>query len=164
MNHVKTVTISLYLFAIYYISVHFPALKALFYPTLGAFSYLFVSRTFAFKDMMKLVTGATFASLLGSCFYFSHAGGLAFLCTALGTIWLIRRFSLNAPPILAVALIPYFAQPSLWWTGPASVLASLSCLLLLLLCVEASAPFVFIGIKKLRRIGTAAPEHMKEQA
>ncbi|AEI45418.1 hypothetical protein [Paenibacillus mucilaginosus] len=164
MDHVKTITISLYLFVIYYISVHIPALKPLFYPTLGAFSYLFVSRAFAVKDLLKLIAGATTASLLGSCFYFSHAGGVAFLCTSLVTIWMIRKFHLNAPPILAVALIPYFAQPAQWWTAPVSVVSSLTGLVLLLLLMETAAAGASGAIKKLRRGGTPAPEQFNEGA
>lgn len=133
---IKTVSISLYLLFIYWISLHFPLMKPLFFPTLGAFSYLFVSRKYELKDLLKLILGAGVASLIGSALFRSDAGMLAFLATALLTIQLLRRYQLQAPPILAVALIPYFANPSSMWEVPVSVIASLSGLVVFLLLVE----------------------------
>jgi hypothetical protein len=133
---IKTVSISLYLLLIYWLSLHFPMLKPLFYPTLGAFSYLFVSRNFELKELLKLILGAGIASLIGSALFRSDAGMLAFLATALLTIQLLRRYQLQAPPILAVALIPYFANPTSIWVVPVSVIASLSGLVVFLLLVE----------------------------
>ncbi|TVY01897.1 hypothetical protein [Paenibacillus cremeus] len=133
---IKTIAIALYLLLIYWLSQSFPTLKPLFYPTLGAFSYLFVSRTFAIKDLMRLVAGAAAASTLGSVLFLTGSGLWAFLVTSLCTILLIRKFHLNAPPIMAVALIPFFSQAVHWWVLPLSVSASLSGLVATLLLTE----------------------------
>ncbi len=132
----KTITISLYLLLIYWLSLHFEVLKPLFYPTLGAFSYLFVSRTYALKDLLKLVMGAGIASFMGCLLYRSDIGILGFLATALLTIHLLRRYHLQAPPIMAVALIPFFANPASVWVFPVSVVVSLIGLIGFLLAVE----------------------------
>ncbi|UUZ97753.1 HPP family protein [Paenibacillus sp. P25] len=132
----RTVAILLYLLLIYWLSLSFPTLKPLFYPTLGAFSYLFLSRTFELRGLLKLVAGAGAASLIGSLLFWSHTGVLAFMLTAASTILLIRRFHLNAPPILAVALIPYFSQPASWWNLSLSVMSSLIGLVAVLACAE----------------------------
>lgn len=132
MMDIRTAAIVLYLLLIYWLSLSVPALKTLFFPTLGAFSYLFLSRTFKLKELLKLVTGAGAASLIGSLFFLSHTGVLAFLLTAACTITMIRRFHLNAPPILAVALIPYFSHPAGWWNLTLAVLSSLIGLVVIL--------------------------------
>ncbi|CAG7652558.1 hypothetical protein PAESOLCIP111_06568 [Paenibacillus solanacearum] len=157
---IKTVAIALYLLLIYWLSQSFPALKPLFYPTLGAFSYLFVSRIFAMKDLMRLVIGAGAASAIGSLFYMMHAGPWTFLVTCLCTIVVIRKFHFNAPPILAVSLIPFFSQPAQWWVLPLSVTASLSGLVVMLLLTEVTIYFV----KNLWRKPAAAAEKMQTPA
>jgi hypothetical protein len=124
------------LLLIYWVSQHLPALKMIFYPTLGAFSYLFISRTFDFKDFAKMIAGASAASLISSSLFLSMTGFLPFFTATLCTILLIRKFNLNAPPILAIALIPFFSQPTSIWSLPLAVLISLTGLLLALSFVE----------------------------
>ncbi|MNE97139.1 hypothetical protein D3C80_1954410 [compost metagenome] len=47
-------------------------------------------------------------------------------------IGFIHKFKWNAPPILAVALIPFFTQPQVPWAIPLSVAAALAGLLMTL--------------------------------
>lgn len=116
---------------LYWISLHIPSLKTVFYPTLGAFSYLFVTRAFELRDLSRITLGAVIASCLGSLLNAMYPGVPAFLLNTLLVTWMIRKFHWNAPPILAVSLIPFFIQPIEWWVVPVSVLGSLSGLLLL---------------------------------
>ncbi|WP_239632344.1 hypothetical protein [Paenibacillus sp. H1-7] len=134
--NLKTWVICFYLLLIYWISRHIPDIKMIFYPTLGAFSYLFISRSFSLKDFIKLIAGACAASVVSSALYLSHTGMLSFFAATLITIILIRKLQLNAPPVLAIALVPFFAQPDHIWTLPLAVLVSLSGLLLVLSLVE----------------------------
>lgn len=158
----KTVAIALYLLLIYWLSQSFPTLKPLFYPTLGAFSYLFVSRAFAAKELMKLVAGAAAASMVGSLLFITHTGLWAFLVTCLCTILLIRRFHLNAPPILAVSLVPFFSQSIHWWVLPLSVTASLSGLVVMLLLTELTIDVV--RKKLLKPAASAAADKVQTPA
>ena len=130
--NLKIIAICFYLMLIYWLSQQIPSIKMIFYPTLGAFSYLFITRAFSFKDFGKMIAGACTASLVSSALYLSHTGMISFLAATLLTIILIQKFKLNAPPVLAIALVPYFAQPDHLWTLPLAVLISLSGLLLLL--------------------------------
>ncbi|MFH5185998.1 hypothetical protein ACHHV8_27005 [Paenibacillus sp. TAB 01] len=130
--NLKTWTICFYLLLIYWIAQHIPSVKMLFYPTLGAFSYLFISRTFAFKDFCRLIAGASAASLISSALFLSDTGFISFFAAVLSTIILIQKFRLNAPPILAIALVPFFTHPGNLWGLPLAVLVSLSGLLLTL--------------------------------
>lgn len=130
--NLKIIAICLYLMLIYWISQHIPVVKMIFYPTLGAFSYLFITRAFSFKDFGRMIAGACVASLISSALYLSHTGMISFLAATLLTIILIQRFKLNAPPVLAIALVPFFAQPEHLLTLPLSVLVSLSGLLLII--------------------------------
>ncbi len=132
----KTWVICLYLMFIYWISRHVPDIKMIFYPTLGAFSYLFITRTFSIKDFSKMIAGASVASLISSALYLSHTGMFSFLASTLCAILIIRKLKLNAPPVLTIALVPYFAEPAQVWTLPLAVLVSLSGLLLLLSLAE----------------------------
>jgi hypothetical protein len=143
--NIKIVVISLYLVLIYSVSQHSPDFKIIFFPTLGAFSYLFISRAFHFKDFAKVIAGASVASLISSLLFLNMTGFVPLLISTLCTIILIRRFNLNAPPIVAVALIPFFAQPTHFWTLPLAVLVSLSGLLVTLSIAELA---VAISAKK----------------
>lgn len=134
--NIKTWAICFYLLIIYWVSRHVPDIRMIFYPTLGAFSYLFISRSFSLKDFGKLIAGACAASLISSAFYLSHTGIISFFASTLCTILLIRKLKLNAPPVLAIALVPYFAPPEHIWTLPLAVLVSLSGLLLVLSLTE----------------------------
>ncbi|MGG2196528.1 MULTISPECIES: hypothetical protein [Paenibacillus] len=133
---IKSLAVCLYLLLVYWLSLHFPSLKSLFYPTLGAFSYLFASRSFAIKDLVRMTVGAGAASMIGTGLYIAQIGLMGFMLTVLTTFFLIKRFHLNAPPILAVSLVPYFAQPQHFWTTPIAVLATLAGLVVTLLAVQ----------------------------
>lgn len=129
---IKTFAICIYIILIYWISLHIPHMKSLFFPTLGAFSLLFVSRSFEKAEVRKIALGAVTASIIGSLFVYLNPGVLSLLLTLLIVIGLINKFKWNAPPILAVSLIPFFTQPDLAWVIPLSVFLSLGGLLLTL--------------------------------
>jgi hypothetical protein len=119
-----------YLMAVYWASTHFPSMKMVFYPTLGAFSFLFLHRGGHIKDTGRIIVGAIIAVTIGSIFYNISTGVVSFFATAIITISLIQLFKWNAAPILAVSLIPYFAHPVSIWMLPLAVLISLIGLLL----------------------------------
>lgn len=158
----KTWTICFYLLLIYWISQHIPGVKMLFYPTLGAFSYLFISRTFAFKDFTKLIMGASAASLISSALYISNAGFISFFAATISTIILIQRFRLNAPPILAIALVPFFTHPDNLWSLPLAVLVSLTGLLMTLLLVEFAIVWWQRAALRVSERGGTVAENAKE--
>ncbi len=128
----KTYAICLYIVFVYWISSHIPHMHALFFPTLGAFSLLFISRPYVQREFGKIALGAVVASLVGSLFVYFSSGVLSLLLTLLLVIWLINVFKWNAPPILAVSLIPFFTHPPLLWIIPVSVCGALLGLLLTL--------------------------------
>ncbi|KRE53679.1 hypothetical protein [Paenibacillus sp. Soil522] len=141
---IRTYAICLYIILIYWISLHIPHMHSLFFPTLGAFSLLFISRPFDNTEVGKIAFGAVLASFIGSFFVYWNAGVLSLLLTLVIVIALINKFKWNAPPILAVSLIPFFTQPPLLWVIPLSVCGSL---LGLLLTLSAAAYFE-------KRVGT----------
>ncbi|CAM4287808.1 hypothetical protein [Paenibacillus tarimensis] len=109
----KISVISLYLVIIYWLSMHVPMLKPLFYPTLGTLSYVLATRQLTIRESASIMTGAVAASLLGTGFHYWLPETVAILATFLLSVLMIQRFRLNAPPILAIALISYFAPPTL---------------------------------------------------
>lgn len=129
---IRTYAICLYIIMIYWISSHIPYMHSLFFPTLGAFSLLFISRPFEKAEVSKIAFGAVISSLVGSVFVYWNPGVLSLLLTLLIVLYLINKFKWNAPPILAVSLIPFFTKPSLLWVIPLSVCGSLLGLLLTL--------------------------------
>jgi len=139
MLAVKVAVSSLYLALIYWLSLHVAIFQPLFFPTLGAFSYFIITRNLTAKQSIWLVFGAAFASLLGSAAFLWLPELPALLATFILTVILIRRFELNAPPILAVALIPFFDRPDTLWTTPLTVWVALACLAAALLVVEWTA-------------------------
>ena len=114
----------------YWASYHFPSLKMVFYPTLGAFSFLFMHRVDNIREIRKIIIGAIIAVTMGSLFYAISHGAISFFMTALVTITLIQFFKWNAAPILAVSFIPYFAHPVSMWALPIAVFVSLTGLLI----------------------------------
>ncbi|USB31647.1 HPP family protein [Paenibacillus sp. YPG26] len=128
----RSLIICSYLAIIYFASIQLPSLKMVFYPTLGAFSFLFIHRQGHIKDTGRIIIGAIVAATLGSLFYTIDSGVLSFFATAMITLSLIKLFRCNAAPILAVSLIPFFAHPVTIWMLPASVMASLAGLALTL--------------------------------
>lgn len=129
---IRTYAICLYIIMIYWISLHIPYMHSLFFPTLGAFSLLFISRPFEKSQLRKIALGAVFSSCIGSILNHWNPGVLSLLLTLLIVIFCINRLNLNAPPILAVALIPFFTQPTQLWVIPLSVCGALLGLLLTL--------------------------------
>ncbi|MBW7475226.1 HPP family protein [Paenibacillus oenotherae] len=128
--HLRSVIICSYLMVAYWASSHFASLEMVFYPTLGAFSFLFLQRMDKFNDIKRIIIGAVIAVTIGNLFYMFDSGALSFFATAIVTISLIHYFKWNAAPILAVSLIPYFAHPVSMWTMPVAVIVSLLGLLL----------------------------------
>ncbi|WP_337100833.1 hypothetical protein [Paenibacillus sp. YIM B09110] len=142
---IKSVAICVYIVLIYWISMHVPIMHTLFFPTLGAFSLLFISKPFKKDIVGKVALGAITASLIGSlCMHFS-TGVLSILLNTVAVMWLIRKFKWNAPPILAVSFIPFFTQPSTIWITPLSVAVSLLGLLL----------FLYTAVRLERKFGEA---------
>lgn len=128
----KLVLISLYIVLVYWVSLQLPALHALFYPTLGAFSFLLASRNFDLKEAGRILLGATVSSAVGSALHTVHPGAVSLLADTLLVGWLIQRFRWNAPPILAVSIIPFFVPQTNLWAAPTSVFISLLGLLVVL--------------------------------
>ncbi len=130
--HVRTYAICLYIIFIYWISSHIPHMQSLFFPTLGAFSLLFISRPFEKAEVRKIAFGAVISSIVGSVSVYIHPGVISLLLTLVIVISFINTFKWNAPPILAVSLIPFFTQPPLLWVIPISVCVALIGLMLTL--------------------------------
>lgn len=128
----KTYAICLYILLIYWISSHIPQMHSLFFPTLGAFSLLFISRPLNGSELRNIATGAIAASTVGSLFVHLSTGILSLLATLLIVLGLMKKMKWNAPPILAVALIPFFTQPPTVWVIPVSVACTLAGLLVIL--------------------------------
>lgn len=133
---IKSVIICLYLVFTYWLSFRAPELHMIFYPTLAAFSFLFMSRSTDRKNVYKIVGGAILASTIGSSLYFVNHGFVSFFLTSFVVIWMIQKFNWNAAPILAVSLIPYFSKPPSVWILPLSVSCSLLGLLVTLWVIQ----------------------------
>lgn len=136
--NVKLVLISLYIALIYWLSTHLTSLHALFFPTLGAFSFLLASREFDRKIAGNMLIGSTIAALIGTSLHTLNTGAFGLLADSLIVGWLIHRCRWNAPPILAVSIIPFFVDETNAWITPICVLLSLSGLIFLL----AAASFI----------------------
>ncbi|MGG3319535.1 HPP family protein [Brevibacillus centrosporus] len=134
--NVKTVFICLYLMFVYWLSLQVSFLDTLFFPALGAFCFLFVSRSFRISEMSKITLGATVSSVIGTLFFFVYPSPISLFVNVLLTIWMINRFKWNAPPIVAVSLIPFFSQSSHHWFIPLSVCAVMLGVMLVLLIAE----------------------------
>jgi len=114
---------------IYWASSHYPDVHTLFFPTLGAFCLLFLTRSFERKTWMQISIGAVIGATVGTALYTIDPGPVTFFINALAMIGLITRMKWNAPPILAVSFIPYFSHPTTLWVLPLSVALSLSGLI-----------------------------------
>jgi hypothetical protein len=123
--NIRIVTICLYIALIYWLSLHYPVLHTLFFPTLGSFSFLFIMKTFDIRVVSKITLGAIISSIIGTGLFSIHPGVVSLLITTLITIGMINKFKWNAPPILAVSFIPFFSNPPQLWAIPLSVAASL---------------------------------------
>lgn len=152
--NVKLVLISLYIALIYWLSTHLTSLHALFFPTLGAFSFLLASREFDRKIASNMLIGSTIAALIGTLLHTVDAGAIGLLADSLIVGWLIHRLRWNAPPILAVSIIPFFVDQTNAWITPLCVLLSLSGLIFLL----AAASLIGEAWKSFALKGAVAPE------
>ena len=134
--NLKSIVICLYAMLIYWCSQHFTFLDTLFFPTLGAFSLLFISRTYHLAEFRNIIFGAFLCSIIGTALYYISPGVISLFINAVITIWMINRFKWNAPPIIAVAFIPYFSKSTHLWAIPLSVGVALVGLMFILLIVH----------------------------
>ncbi|MNH99808.1 hypothetical protein D3C73_525890 [compost metagenome] len=130
--NIKTLAICLYIMLIYWLSLKFPSLHMLFFPTLGAFSFLFITRPWNLKELSKIALGAIISSIVGTVLFHLSPGVISIFSNTLITIWLIHTFKWNAPPILAVSFIPFFTQSPNLWALPLAVCVSISGLIITL--------------------------------
>lgn len=128
----KAVAACGYLGLVYLAAGRLQGLHPLFFPALGAFAYLAITRRSDWREMMKMTAGAIVCSFVGSVLSFLHPNSVFLVIDALLVFWLIHKLNWNAPPILAVSLIPFFSRSSAWWTFPASSGAALIGLMLVL--------------------------------
>ena len=123
---VKSIAIASYIMLLYWMSLHFQDLHMIFFPTLGAFGFICITRSMNdLRWIMTISLGAVLISLISATLHMISSGMLSLMVTTLITIWLIHRFKWNAPPILAIALIPYFSHAQQMWTIPLSVAGAL---------------------------------------
>jgi hypothetical protein len=115
----------MYLAAAYSLSSHFGMLKMCFYPTLGAFSYFFISRSLSTTDFGKIIVGAFLAASTGSALHALNPGAITFFLTCASTIGLIQLIRIPIAPLLAVSLIPFFTDLPNIWTLPLFVSVTL---------------------------------------
>lgn len=129
---IRSLVACFYLLFAFWISSHSSELKMFFYPTLGAFCYFFMSRNLDNKNVIKIIIMAFVAAMASSILHYFNPGMITLFITCLLTLFMINFFKLNAAPIVAVALIPYFSNTSSIWLLPLSVLCSLIGLLITL--------------------------------
>ncbi|TBL75628.1 HPP family protein [Paenibacillus thalictri] len=137
--NIKLLSASLFLMATYWISLKVPAMHMVFYPTLGAFCVLFTTRSFERIEIVKVIIGAAVSSVVGCLFYFIYPGALSILLVSLLVMWANKKYKLNAPPIMAIALIPFFSHPQHLWLTPLFVFLSLTSLFVLIGLADAAA-------------------------
>ncbi|MBB6731767.1 HPP family protein [Cohnella zeiphila] len=135
----KAFAACLYIGMIYFLSAHWAGLHPLFFPTLGAFAYLFVARSATAAEMGRALFGAAVCSAIGTALSHLHPSTLFFVVNAMLAIWLIHRWKWNAPPIMGVAFLPFFSKPDSYWLTPAFATAAIAGLTLVLLAAAAVA-------------------------
>ncbi|MED4780999.1 HPP family protein [Brevibacillus choshinensis] len=132
----KMIVICIYIMLIYWLSLQFPYLDTLFFPTVGAFSFLFVSRALRFSEISKITLGAFISSAMGTLFFFIYPSPIMLFVNVLITMWLVTTCKWNAPPIVAVSLIPFFSHSSNHWFIPLSVCGVLLGLMVVIFIAE----------------------------
>lgn len=137
MSTIRAIMASLYMMFIYWASTQFPDVHTLFFPTLGAFSLLFLKRTQERKAQLNITIGAVVGACIGTALYTIDHGPLTFFINALLMIGLITKMKWNAPPIMAISFIPFFTHPKVLWSLPVSVAGSLFGLIAMLWLTEA---------------------------
>lgn len=149
--NIRTAAICLYIVSIYWVSSRIPSLHTLFFPTLGAFSLLFIGRPFSAAQVGAIAFGVIVSSLIGTVLVYLHPGVISLLINTVIVIYLINKFKWNTPPILAVSFVPFFVHSSFIWAIPLSVCGSLLGLVLTLFIVhhvERTLPFSLKGTAK----------------
>ncbi|WP_219838617.1 hypothetical protein [Paenibacillus sp. R14(2021)] len=146
--NVRTIGLSLYIMFIYWLSTHVPSMHMLFYPALGAFGFIFISRSLSFKQIGGIALGAVISSSIGTIGYMIYPGMISLFICMLITMWMIRTTKWNAPPILGVSLIPFITHAANPWTVPMSICISLIGLL-------AALGMVFIVERKMSDLPAA---------
>ncbi|QAY67583.1 HPP family protein [Paenibacillus protaetiae] len=134
--NIKVIAVGIYIAFIYWLSLHVSFLDTLFFPALGAFGFLFAARSFHLAEYCKITLGAVVSSLAGTLLYLIYPGTVTLFINVLFAIWLIKRMKWNAPPIVAVAIIPFFSHSPYHVLVPVSVLVSLAGLTALLYAAE----------------------------
>ncbi|SFT21964.1 HPP family protein [Paenibacillus sp. BC26] len=134
--NVKSLAICLYVMVLYWLSLHVSFLDTLFFPTIGSFSFLFLTRTYSMSELGKITFGSVVSAIIGTILFYLYPSSLTLFVNAVIIIWLIRKFNWNAPPIAAIALIPFFSHTSHLWAIPISVCAALVGLMAALVLAE----------------------------
>ncbi len=134
--NIKIIVICTYIALIYWLSLHVSFLDTLFFPTIGAFSFLFVTRSFRCAEIGKITFGAFVSSMIGTLIFWVYPSSISLFVNVLFTMWLIKRLNWNAPPIVAVSLIPFFSHSAHPWLIPVSVCMVLLGLMLFLFLAE----------------------------
>lgn len=116
----------------YFLSAHVPGFHPLFFPTLGAFAYLFITRAATLREMGLAACRAVVVSFAGSVLSQLHPSTVFFVVNALFAFWLIHWRKWNMPPIMAVSFIPFFVHASDLWRLPVFTAAAISGLALTL--------------------------------
>lgn len=129
---IKLFMVCVYLTFAYWMSFHISPSKMFFFPTLGAFSYFFISHSMSTTESLKIICAAVIGVTCSSILHFLHPGVVTFFITCVVIISMLHMFKLKAAPIIAVSLIPYFSKLSSVWILPISVLCSLAGLFLAL--------------------------------
>lgn len=131
---VRSIVLCLYLALLYGISHQSDELRMVFFPTLGAFGFLFLVRSW--KEMLTIVIAAVLAVTVGNALFVFSPGVVSFFVTALMVIVIIQKLRLNAAPVVAVSFIPFFAHPTGMWVVPVSVLVALGGLLVITVAAQ----------------------------
>ncbi|NBD26620.1 hypothetical protein [Paenibacillus glycinis] len=129
---IRSVGLGLFIMFVYWLSSQGPGMHMLFFPTLGAFGFLFITRSPRLPELLGIACCAVLSSIIGTLAYAVDSGMVSLFVSTLIVIWLVRTLKLNAPPIIAVSLIPFFAHPADLWMAPLSVAVSLGGLLAVL--------------------------------
>nr|WP_275296722.1 HPP family protein [Brevibacillus choshinensis] len=121
---------------VYWLSLRIPYLDTLFFPALGAYSFLFATKSFRMTEISKIILGSFLSSALGTLFFYMYPSPISLFANALITMWMVTRFKWNAPPIVAVSLIPFFSHSPNHWFIPLSICAVMLGLMLFLVVAE----------------------------
>lgn len=142
----KLVAIGLYIMLVYWLSLSHSELHSLFYPTLGAFAFLFISKASGVREVSRVAAGAAVCAVIGTLLQHFVPGVWSVLLNLLIVMWLKQLLNWNAPPLVAVSLVPYFAEPPNLWIVPVSVACTLAGLLLTLVAAELARKYLVVKL------------------